>query len=108
MLKVMKSSTNCHLDFICLLGLSTLIMCFCQSCVNAQCSCCVASSSFKCIKCICSAHTCDFAAFNSQQYKCLNQKCKELKWQLLEQIAKQQHLLKEIDHIEDIQQGMIN
>ena len=104
----MKSSTNCCLDFIHSLNLSTLAMCFCQSCVNAQCSCHVTSDSFKCIKCIHLACTYDFAAFNSQQYKHLNQKCKELKQQLLKQIAKQQHLLKEIDHIEDIQQNMID
>ena len=106
--KVVKSSINCCLDFICLLGLSTLAMHFCQGCVNAQRPCCVASSSSKCIECICLACTCDFAAFDSQWYKCLDWKCKELKWQLLEQIAKQQHLLKEIDHIKDIQQGMVN
>ena len=106
--KVVKSSTNRRLDFIRSLGLSTLAMRPCQGCVNAQRPCRVASGSSKCIECIRSARTCDLAAFDSQRYKRLDRKRKELKRQLLEQIAKQQRLLKEIDHIEDIQQGMVN
>ena len=79
MLKIIKSSINYCFNFIYLLNLLTFAMHFCQNHVNVQCFYYVIFSFFKCIKCIYLIYTYNFAVFNSQQYKCLNQKCKKLK-----------------------------
>ena len=79
----------------------------CHNCSSSPGLCRVGSGSDKCTECVRKGRPCDLAPLDTARWRRLEEQRKKLKAELKEAYAKQQRLLRQIDHLEEEQRVMV-
>ena len=80
----------------------------CKNCIRASKQCRVAEASEKCVECVRLGCPCDLAPLDTARWKRLEEERQKLKQELLESLAKQQRLLRQLDYLEKEQRVLVD
>ncbi|KAL8799806.1 MAG: hypothetical protein Q9200_007440, partial [Gallowayella weberi] len=110
-----KTSSQRRRALVLSLGPGVPAMRPCRNCVRSNHQCRLASGSEKCIECVRTAQSCELASLDTNRLKRLEAQREKLRVELREAyerqqeiLARQQRLLRQLDHVENEQRSMIN
>ena len=89
------------------LKINVYTMRFCHNCSSSSNLCRIDSDSNKCTECVRKGRSCDLTPLNTARWRRLKEQRKKLKAELKEAYAKQQRLLRQIDHLKEEQRMMM-